>query len=120
MEHLTMSAKERLWLDAMSRVQRREITVVNAARLMGLSVRQARRRWKGFQASGVKGLVHRLRGRTSNHRFSEELRDKIVRRHQERYRDFGPTFATEKLAEDGLLVSPDTLVLILKERQLYQ
>ena len=38
-----MSNKERVALDAMARVKRKELTVVEAAGLMGLSLRQARR-----------------------------------------------------------------------------
>lgn len=115
-----MSAKERMRLDALSRVKRRELTVVEAAELMAVSLRQARRLWKRFKAEGDGGVVHRLRGRMSNHRICEELRDRIVRRHQERYRDFGPTLACEKLAEEGFVIGPDTLVGILRERQLWQ
>lgn len=115
-----MSAEERHRLDALSRVKRREITVAAAAELLALSLRQARRLYKRFKAEGDKGLVHRLKGRVSNHRLSEDLRDRIVRRHQSRYKDFGPTLACEKLAEEGLVVSPDTLTAILKERHLWQ
>jgi hypothetical protein len=107
-------------LDALSRVNRRELTVVEAAEMMAVSLRQARRLWKRFKAGGAAGLVHRLRGRVSNRRWPEEFRDQIVRRHQERYRDFGPTLACEKLAEEGLAVSPDTLTAILQERHLWR
>ena len=120
METLKMSAKERHRLDALNRVKRREISVVEAAELMAVSLRQARRLWKRFKSGSDRGLIHKLRGRTSNHRFSEELRDKIVRWHQERYQDFGPTLACEKLAEEGLVLSPDTLTAILKERHLWK
>src|SRR5207244_3513682 len=67
------------------------------------------------------GLVHGLRGRSSNRRIGEDVRARIVKRHQERYADFGPTLACEKLAaEDAeLSVSPDTLVALLKERGLW-
>ena len=115
-----MSSKERVRLEAMSRVKRGELTVVESAEWMSVSLRQARRVWKRFKAKGDGGLIHQLRGRVSNHRLCEELRDQIVRRHQERYRDFGPTLACEKLALEGLVVSPDTLTGILKERRLYQ
>jgi hypothetical protein len=115
-----MSAKERVRLDALRRVQRGEATVVMAAELMELSVRQGRRLWKRFKASGDGGLVHGLRGRSSNRRLPQELRDRIVKRHQERYGDFGPTLACEKLSEEGLMVSPDTLTALLKERHLWQ
>ena len=107
-------------LDALSRVKRGELSVVEAAELMSVSLRQARRVWKRFKSGGDAGLLHRLRGRVSNRRLPEELRDKIVRRHQEVYRDFGPTLACEKLAEEGLVLSPDTLVAILRERHLWQ
>ena len=115
-----MSAKERVRLDALRRVQRGEATVVMAAELMELSVRQGRRLWKRFKSSGDAGLVHGLRGRSSNRRLPQELRDRIVKRHQERYADFGPTLACEKLSEEGLTVSPDTLTAFLKERHLWQ
>src|SRR6185437_11602081 len=120
MEELRMSANEQVRLDAMNRIERGEITVANAAGLMGLSLRQAKRLRKRFKAQGAVGLVHRLRSRPGNRRLPEELRERIVKRHQERYWDFGPTLASEKLAEDGLGVSPDTLVALLKERHLWE
>jgi transposase len=116
---LRMSVTERVRLDSMGRVKRGELTVVEAAGLMDLSLRQARRVWKRFKADGDRGLVHRLRGRASNRRLSEDVRERAVKLHQERYSDFGPTLACEKLAEDGLELSPDTLTALLKERGLW-
>jgi len=114
-----MSAKERIRLDALSRVKRREIPVTHAATLMNVSLRQARRLWKRFNTGGDKALLHRSRGRPSNRRISQEQRDRIVQLYTERYHDFGPTLACEKLRQDGLVVSPDTLTAILKDRELY-
>ena len=115
-----MSANERVRLDVMRRVERGELTVAEAAPLMRVSPRQAKRIRKRFKSQHDAGLVHQLRGRASNRRLAEELRHRIVKRHQERHHDFGPTFACEKLAEDGLQVEPDTLVSILKERGLFE
>jgi len=115
-----MSVNERIRLDAFGRVKRKEITVVAAAELMGLSLRQARRMWKRFKAGGDEGLVHQLRGRASNRRLGAEVTDRVLKLHQERYADFGPTFACEKLAADGLTLSPDTLTALLKARGLWQ
>src|SRR5688500_7714171 len=121
MGELRMSVKERIRLDALGRVKRKELTVVAAAELMGLSLRQARRAWKRFKADGDAGLVHGLRGRAGNRRLDEETRERIVKRHQERYADLGPTLACEKLAaDDGLVVSPNTLTALLKERGLWE
>jgi hypothetical protein len=112
------SMKEWIRLDALRRVKRGELTAVAAAELMGRSLRQARRVWKRFKELGDAGLVHRLRGRASNRRLPANLTDRVVKRHQERYADFGPTLACEKLAEDGLALSPDTLTVLLKEMRL--
>lgn len=114
-----MSQKERIVLESLSRVKRGELTVVSAAELVGLSVRQCRRLWKRYCQEGDSGLVHRLRGRPSGRRLPEELRERIVKAHQERYSDFGPTFACEKLGGEGLKVSPNTLTKLLKERGLW-
>jgi len=115
-----MSEKERNRLEAFGRVKRGELSVVDAAELVGLSLRQARRQWKRFKGEGAAGLVHGLRGRLSNRRLPAEVRDRVVKRHQERYADFGATLACEKLAEEGLVLCPDTLRAFLKERGLWQ
>ncbi len=77
-----MSANERVRLDAMHRVERGEVTVVSAAVLMSLSLRQARRLWKHYRIEGAAGLTHRSRGRASNRRLEEGIRERIVKRHQ--------------------------------------
>ncbi len=115
-----MSARERVRLEAFGRVKRGELTVGVAAELAGLSLRQARRVWKRFKEFGDRGLAHLLRGKSSNRRLSDDVRDRVAKRHQERYADFGPTLACEKLAEDGLELSPDTLTALLKARGLWQ
>jgi hypothetical protein len=104
----------------MGRVKRGELTVVAAAELMGLSLRQARRLWKRFKLEGDAGLTHKLRGRSSNRRLGEELRVRVIKLHQEKYADFGPTFACQKLAEEGLTLSPNTLTALLKARGLWE
>jgi hypothetical protein len=120
MDELRMTAKERIRLDAVNRVKRGETTLVAAAELAGLSPRQMRRVWKRFKAEGDKGLTHRLRGRASNRRLSDDLRARVVKLHQEKYADFGPTLACEKLAEAGLPLCPNTLTAFLKERGLWE
>jgi len=48
-------------LDAFNRVQRKELSVVEAALLLKLSLRQARRLWRRFRTQGDGGLIHQLR-----------------------------------------------------------
>jgi len=116
-----MSLNERVRLETLGRVKRGELTVVSAASVCGLSVRQMRRAWKRFKASGAKGLMHGLRGRVSNRRTPVEVADRVVKLKFERYGDFGQTHACEKLqSEHGISISPDTLTAVLKERGLWE
>jgi hypothetical protein len=54
-------------------------------------------------------VIHRLRGRPSNHGSDAGFRRRVLRAHRQRYPAFGPTLAAEKLAADGLAVGPETL-----------
>jgi hypothetical protein len=110
METLTMSRKERDRLTIMNEMKRRDLTLVQAARVMDLSYRQTQRVWRRYQREGDAGLVHRLRGRPSLRRKAPELRARVLARYAERYEDFGPTLAAEYLAaDDGLVVDHETL-----------
>src|SRR5919107_269630 len=51
------------------------------------------------RASGAAGLVSRRRGRPSNRRYPDAVREAALAAIRERYPDFGPTLAAEKLAE---------------------
>ena len=61
MDELRMLSKERIALDAMGRVRRKETTIVAVAKLMGLSVRQAQGAWKRFRSEGERAWTHKLR-----------------------------------------------------------
>jgi transposase len=107
--HLTMSSKERERLKLFARVKRRESSLRDAAALCGLSYRQTRRLYKRYRESGDRGLVHRGRGRPSNRAQPAAFKATVLARYQERYPDFGPTLAAEKLALDGHVVDHETL-----------
>jgi hypothetical protein len=78
--------------------------------MLGLSERQVRRLVKDVRDQGDRGVIHGLRGRASNRRIPEAIRERTISLYQARYPDFGPTLATEKLMEcDGLKVSDETL-----------
>lgn len=119
-EHLIMSHKERLRLQVLARLTAKEITLEEAATLMHISYRQARRIYKRYREQGDKGIIHQNRGRASNRRKPEWFRNKVLKRYQERYYDFGPTLATEKLADDGLKVNRETLRLWFLDEGLWQ
>jgi hypothetical protein len=70
-----------------------------AAEFIGLSERQVRRLCAAFEERGPRGLVSGKRGLPSNRRLPEELRSQAIEIVRERYADFGPTLACEKLLE---------------------
>jgi len=105
-----MSRKERGRLTVMAGVKGRELTLVQAADLMGVGYRQSKRIWKRYQAAGDAGLVHGLRGKPSARRKPAELRAQVLALYgQERYADFGPTLMAEHLAKQELVVDHETL-----------
>ncbi len=110
METLTMSREERKRMTIMAGVKSKALTQVQAAQLMGLGYRQAKRVWRRYQAEGDAGLVHRLRGQAGLRRKPAAMRAQVLARQAEaRYADFGPTLLAEELAKDGIVVDHDTV-----------
>jgi hypothetical protein len=108
--HLSMSTRELDRLQVLVRVSERRLTQREAARVLGVTERQLRRLWTAYRQRGAAGLVSRKRGRRSNRRLADALREDALALVRERYSDFGPTFAHEKLTEvHGLGVSVSTL-----------
>ena len=97
---ISMSQRDRDVLKVMSGVLKGDRTQVEAARLLGRSVRQIRRLGRRMKAQGDGVVVHGLRGKPSNRRIDEAVRASAVRLYREKYADFGPTLAAEKLAEE--------------------
>src|ERR1700687_1971027 len=119
-DRIEMSRQERDRLKVLYGVIQGERSQKEATRLLRLTTRQVRRLARRIEASGDQGLVHRLRGQASNRRLSAELRQKVVAEYQRCYQGFGPTLASEKLAEQGLHVSHDTLRRWLMAADLWQ
>ena len=107
---VTMSASEVERLAVIQRVQEGRLTQVKAAELLGLSSRQLRRLQIAHRRLGAGGLVSKRRGRPSNNAIGAGVAEAALALVRERYADFGPTLAVEKLAElHGLHVSRETL-----------
>lgn len=105
-----MSKRELQRGGVLARVKAGELRVKDAAELLRVSYRQAKRLWKRYRAGGTASLKHGNAGRISNRRRPEKERKKILRKVQEKYNGFGPTLSAEHLAsEDQLEVHPETL-----------
>src|ERR1700758_146408 len=119
-DRIAMSQKERDVLKILDGVLHGERTQAQAAGLLGFSSRHVRRLQRKLQAHGDQALVHGLRGQPSNHRADPAFRDAVLQAYRQRYADFGPTFASEKLADQGLHVHPQTLRRWLLAEGLWQ
>ena len=110
-----MSKRELGRVEVLARVRSRQLRVVDAAVLMGVCYRQAKRLWKRYSEEGAAGLKHRSAGRRSNRAYGEKFRRKVLGLVGEKYggrvgERFGPTLAAEHLvSEDGLGVDAETL-----------
>ncbi len=88
------------------------ITQKEAAESIDISERQVRRKISVMREEGDKGIVRKLRGRSSNRILPHK--DRIISLFKDKYPDFGPTLASEKLFErDKLKVNDETLRLWL-------
>ncbi len=109
-ERMGMSQKERDRLKVLQEVKKRQLGQKEAAEQLGMSERHLRRLWARFRRRGDRAVLHGLRGRASNRKIPEAIRQKAVGLVRAEYRDFRPTLAAEYLAErQGLKVSRETL-----------
>ena len=108
-------------MEILSRVVEGSLPVAQAAALLGISERQAWRLKRRYASGGDAGLMHKLRGRRSNHKTDQATRDAVLKIYRSQYAGFGPTLACEYLAaDDGWEVSPDTLGRWLRAEGLFE
>ena len=116
-----MSEKEQARHRILSQIDRRELTMSAGARELGISVRQLRRSRRRYEKGGLAALVHQNRGKPSGRALNPILRKQIVRLLHERYPDFGPTFAAEKISLDiGKSISGEKIRQIQAEEGLHR
>ncbi len=120
-DKLTMSSKERQRKAILAQVEAGQISRRDARKRLSLSARQLIRVIKRYRHDGDIGLTHKSRGRTSSRAYTETHKAAIIAAYEAEYMDFGPTLASEKLAErNELIVHPETLRLWLKAADLWQ
>ena len=115
MGRIGMSERELRRVEVLARVKSKELKVGDAASLVGVSYRQAKRLWKRYREEGAKGLKHRSAGRASVRAKAARFRRRVLQLVREKYGEgegerFGPTLAAEHLAsEDGMRMDAETL-----------
>jgi hypothetical protein len=118
---LTMSHQELDRLEVIQRVIERKLAQEAAATTLGICSRQVKRLVARYRRQGPAGIVSGKRGEPGNHRLPRSYTDEIVALVRERYHDFGPTLAREKLLErHGLTIGRETLRGLMREAGLWQ
>lgn len=108
-----MSKKENKRAVVLSKVDRGEMTAVEAGEVLGICVRQVRRLLSGYRDNGPQALAHGNRGRKPRHALDATTRAKIIELAQTKYVGFNHVHYTEKLEEERVFVSRSSVRRIL-------
>jgi len=114
-----MNQEERRKLHVICKVIEKEMTQVEAGLAIDLSSRQIKRLVRRVRIEGEQGVCHRSRGRRSNRKILERIREKVLNLCKRHYVGFGPTLASEKLLErNQIKVSKESLRVWLKQAEI--
>jgi len=120
-ELITMSSKELTRYDAIKDLITGKINGTEAAKKIGLSVRQVKRLKIKVANFGARGLIHGNRSRAGNRKIPDETIEKAKDFLKKKYADFKPTFAAEKLEENHeIKLSKEKVRQIMMEEKLWQ
>lgn len=110
MDKVTLNNKEQKRLMVLNEVLAGRLTGLQAAAVLGLSLRQTRRLLAGYRREGAAGLAHGNRGREPANKVSPTVAETVVRLAREEYVDFNDSHFTEELAErHGIVLSGPTV-----------
>ena len=103
---LVMRQRELNRLDLIKKAIAKQLTQLEASKFLGISLRQAQRIVRRVRDFGDKGIINQKRGKPNCRRISEVIKAKVLRIYGRRYKDFGATLASEKLAKnEGINIS---------------
>lgn len=87
-----------------------KISQTEAAKRIGVTIRQVHRLDKSYRAFGLAGLINKKRGRIPNNRIEPTALAQAMALIGAHYADFGPTLAAQKLAEQhAITLSVETV-----------
>src|SRR3989344_1301131 len=116
---LTPTEQEKV--SVMNDLLKGRMTNGQAATKLKLSLRQLKRLKRKFREQGELAVIHKLKGRVGNHHIAAEIKNQVLTAIKERYLDFKPKLATEKLEEhEGLSIHPQTLRRWMTEEGLWK
>ncbi len=118
---ITMTEKELIRYEIIKDLIDKKINGTDASKMIGISVRQTKRLKQAVIKFGPEGIAHSGRGKDSNRKINSQKLEEIESLLKEKYFDFGPTFATEKLFEiNGIVVGKETVRNIMTTLNLWE
>jgi len=119
-EFYSMSNKEITRLEILQRLLQKKISQIQAGELLNISSRQIRRILKNYHQGGVAGLISKKRGKPSNNRIADTIKQYAISLIKQHYVDFGPTLAAEKLSEKHeLKLSVETVRMLMVQANIW-
>jgi transposase len=114
MEKVTLNQKEQNRLKVLNEVNRKKMSINQAAMLMQVSLRQAKRLLSGYRKEGVRALAHGNRGRMPYNKIDRSIRECVIELAKSKYMRFNQQHFSEKLNEkEGIPLSRSTVRRIL-------
>lgn len=109
---MSFTTREQEKITVITALLQGKITNGEAAKKLGLSIRQIQRVKIEVKKHGILAVIHKLKGKSSNHKLNQTIKTKALSLVKEKYVDFHPTLASEKLEEHHQLsINPETLRL---------
>lgn len=98
-----------------------KITNSAASKKLGISVRQIQRIKAQVRMSGAQAIIHKLKGRSGNHHADLNVKQQVLEEIKQKYSDFKPKFALEKIQEKKKLsITSQTIRVWMSEEGLWK
>jgi transposase len=98
--NITLTMKQQKRIEIMERALRNDLTVIEAALVLGVSERQCYRIKARVKDQGVKGVIHGNRGRPCKYKVKDQTLKRVVELARGKYRGFNDHHLSEKLKEE--------------------
>lgn len=121
MEHIKLTDREHERYDIIRSCIEGDITNKEASVRLGLKVRQVQMLKREVEKNGITGVVHKSKGKISGNVTPDVIVEEVTTFFEEKkHRDFGPTFAQEKLADLGIVMNTETLRLMMIRKKIWK
>jgi len=121
MEKIKLTAQELDRYDVIRSCIDGDITNKEASVRLGLKVRQVQRMKRAVEKEDTHGVMHKSKGRASGNATDDTTIKKVIAFFEEKkHKDFGPTFAQEKLAGQGVVMSTEALRLLMIKKEIWK